>query len=198
MIDESHFPQTINDYVFIKRIASGGSARCYLVESIKFEINKLFVAKVIPASQFLSITAEHKALIELNHPNIIKLYDRFTVSSYCVFILEYCENKSLAEAIVPDVGISGYKSTIGITLEQTDLDFFKNCAYQIVNALSYCHMKKCAHRDIKPSNVLIDHYWKMKLSDFGLSVKYQNDNSFEYEYEYEEEEENDNNDNCQE
>lgn len=195
MIDELHFPQTINDYVFIKSIANGGSAQCYLVESIKFDINKLFVAKVIPTSQFTLITAENKALMELNHPNIIKLYDRFTYSSYYVFILEYCENKSLAEAIIPDVGISGYKNIVGIKSEQTDLDIFKNCAYQIVSALSYCHMKRCAHRDIKPSNVLIDHYGKMKLADFGLSVKYQKENlDDEYEYEYEEEEKNEEND----
>lgn len=198
MIDESNFPQTINDYVFIKRVGHGGSAYCYLVESMKFEINKLFVAKVIPTSQFALITAENNALMELNHPNIIKLYDRFTFSSYYVLILEYCENKSLAEAIVPNIGIYGCRNVISSQYEQTDLDLFKNCAYQIVNALSFCHLKKCAHRDIKPSNVLIDHYGRMKLTDFGLSIKYQNDNSLEYEYEEEDECDNNSEEVCQE
>lgn len=190
MFDESKFPLKVNDYVFIKSIGNGGSAHCYLVESLKFEVNKLFVAKVIPFTQSTLITAENAALIGLNHPNIIKLYDRFTISSSYVLILEYCENKSLAEAIIPDIGLCYRQNAINSQQNSINLDFFKNAAYQIINALSFCHMKKCAHRDIKPSNVLIDHYGRLKLADFGLSIKYQNDNTFDCEYEYEYDEEN--------
>jgi serine/threonine protein kinase len=40
---------------------------------------------------------------------------------------------------------------------------------QILSALAHCHSLGIAHRDLKPANILIDHYGRPKLADFGLS-----------------------------
>lgn len=42
---------------------------------------------------------------------------------------------------------------------------------QIVEALAYCHRTGVYHRDIKTENVLIDKYRRIKIIDFGFSVK---------------------------
>ena len=42
---------------------------------------------------------------------------------------------------------------------------------QIVDGLNYCHRIGIYHRDIKTENVLIDRNKKIKLIDFGFSVK---------------------------
>lgn len=42
---------------------------------------------------------------------------------------------------------------------------------QIVEAIGYCHRHGIYHRDIKTENVLIDKYKKIRLIDFGFSVK---------------------------
>lgn len=42
---------------------------------------------------------------------------------------------------------------------------------QVVEAIGYCHRNGIFHRDIKPENVLIDKYRRIKLIDFGFSVK---------------------------
>lgn len=179
MFKDDALPLTINNYIFLKRIGHGGSAHCYLVESLKFQTKTYFVAKVIPISETLSISAENTALIDLNHPNIIRFYDRFKFQNMYIFILEYCEKGSLAEAIIPDVGIKSTQCD-PFDNQPRNLDAFNNYAYQIVDALYFCHSKKWAHRDIKPSNVLIDRYGRMKLADFGLSILFEN----EYEIEY--------------
>lgn len=51
--------------------------------------------------------------------------------------------------------------------EQEAAGIFK----QIVEAMAYCHRNGVYHRDIKTENVLIDKYKKIKIIDFGFSVK---------------------------
>ena len=43
--------------------------------------------------------------------------------------------------------------------------------YQIADGLDYIHGKNIIHRDVKPHNILISHYSKVKLADFGLCKK---------------------------
>ena len=42
----------------------------------------------------------------------------------------------------------------------------------VVTSIKACHDRHIAHRDIKPSNFLIDKYNRIKISDFGLSRKF--------------------------
>lgn len=46
--------------------------------------------------------------------------------------------------------------------------------YQLLMGLNFLEQKGIIHRDIKPSNVLLNHYGRVKLSDFGLSNQMSN------------------------
>ena len=46
-------------------------------------------------------------------------------------------------------------------------------AYQILNAIAYCHKCKVAHLDIKPQNIVIDDFLNAKLIDFSISLNYE-------------------------
>ncbi|KAL4559258.1 hypothetical protein LXL04_031393 [Taraxacum kok-saghyz] len=41
----------------------------------------------------------------------------------------------------------------------------------LTQALAYCHEKHVIHRDIKPENLLLDHEGRLKIADFGWSVR---------------------------
>jgi serine/threonine protein kinase len=61
-----------------------------------------------------------------------------------------------------------YKSQANKRISEGEAAFiFK----QIVEAMAYCHRVGVYHRDIKTENVLIDKYKKIKIIDFGFSVK---------------------------
>ncbi|EAX89748.1 CAMK family protein kinase [Trichomonas vaginalis G3] len=154
------FPQTIHSYIFKKAIGKGGFSTVYLVESEVYHQN--YVAKVTPidlekphTGDVDPLDAEIKALMNLSHQNIIRLYDHFTEGNNFFVILEYCQLGSLQDSVGED----------GLTLQQ-----FICYGRQILSALAFVHSKNIAHRDIKPGNILVDSMGRIKLSDFGISI----------------------------
>ena len=160
-ISPGALPMVAHGYKFLQVIGKGGFSDVYAVQSLKFQ--ELFVAKVTTVENYQvdargkSFLAEVSALCALNFPNIIRMYDNFRIGNQFVVILEYCRNGTLAEKISRTNGL-GYSE-------------FQRIAGEILRAVAFCHSKHFAHRDIKPSNILIDGHWRMKLADFGLSLK---------------------------
>jgi serine/threonine protein kinase len=95
---------------------------------------------------------------ELNHPNILRLYDVFTEPDYFL-VTEKMDGGDLLSRI-------NGKSFLG------ELQGRRVCK-SILEAVSYMHLKKIAHRDLKPENLLL-----VKLADFGFAKREKLPNSF--------------------
>lgn len=70
--------------------------------------------------------------------------------------MEYMEGGSLFDYL----HIKGYKLT--------ESKIVQICRHVAI-AMCYLHSKDIVHCDLKSSNLLLDRYWKIKISDFGLS-----------------------------
>jgi serine/threonine protein kinase len=102
----------------------------------------------------------------LNHPNIVKCYeiidDQKNQNTY--FILEYMRKGTLGNFLTQE------KSTNF----QKIWNFFRD----LLLGLEYCHEKaKIIHLDIKPENLLIDELNRLKITDFGISYKFKDDDT---------------------
>lgn len=152
-------PQTIENYIFERVIGHGKYATVFQVRSLKYD--KDFAAKVslIDSSSILPdgqlVDAELMALINLNHPHIIRFYDYFLISNYLVVIFEICNNGTLFDKLRNEGPL--------------DADSIRVIAFDVLRALQDCHKCKIAHRDLKLANILIDEYKRYKLADFNLS-----------------------------
>lgn len=122
-------------------------------------LNRTVALKLLPpqsepdfAERF---TREAQALAQLNHPNIVAVYDFGQVTSGLHFlIMEYVDGLNLrqierAERLSP-------RDALRIIPE-------------ICAALQFAHDEGIVHRDIKPENVLIDKRGRVKIADFGLA-----------------------------
>ncbi|XP_045030887.1 uncharacterized protein LOC116919760 isoform X3 [Daphnia magna] len=117
--------------------------------------------KQMPTTTAEIIQREMRTHIELNHVNVVKLFDvadsadnRFTylVLELCAGTLtDYCEKKYSGPKLPPDELV----------------------LYQIANGLHYIHSRDLVHRDIKPDNILISMKTpvQMKVSDLSFVKK---------------------------
>lgn len=163
-------------YVIKDKIAQGGLCDVFLVEDIydfHFNTNSNIVIKLPNATTIKNkdisslLFSEYKFLRELNHPNIVKVYDfgidKKTKIPY--LILEYIEGK-----LLNDISIFNMNKSLKI-------DIFKT----LLNTVKYIHSKNIIHADINPSNIIIDNNNKIILIDFGISLSC-NNNSIHLDY----------------
>lgn len=98
---------------------------------------------------------EAKICAQLQHPNIIKVYDFYIAPELVYISMEYIDAISLEEYIKKYHPIAPGKL----------IHFCKN----IFSAINYAHQKGVIHRDIKPANILIDRNENVHITDFGLA-----------------------------
>ena len=111
------------------------------------------------------IKREEEILKLFNCPYIVKFYQKLENENVIIFEFEYL-----------DKDLGNYLFNNG-ELEK-EKDFFKEIVLSLGNALLKIHKKGIMHRDIKPYNIFIDNNkTKIKLGDFGCSIKIKDNNS---------------------
>lgn len=117
-----------------------------------------------------------------NHPNIITIHDVLEVDDFAlVTLMDYYEQGDLYHSIV-DKNIF-----LSIPERQEREKLMKNAILQIIEAVSYCHLRGVFHCDLKPENILVKYSqqrFKAKdspmvdlsqihlvLIDFGLAME---------------------------
>jgi calcium-dependent protein kinase len=121
----------------------------------KFAVKAIQKKKVKDFNTFVN---EVKILQNLDHPNIIKLFEIWEWQDVCFLVLEYCEGGELFHYIIEKKHLS------------EDVAAF--VMKQLFAALEYLHANKISHRDIKPENFMLwrkDDLTCVKMIDFGLS-----------------------------
>ena len=103
---------------------------------------------------------EAKVLLNIDHPNIIKVLDFGTYNNFFYTSFEYFESQNLRHYIREDSLTSDEK---------------RNLIIQLFTGIGFAHKNNIIHRDIKPENILVSDSHKLKIVDFGLALS-MNDN----------------------
>lgn len=140
-------------YNYIKELGEGGFSNVYLVFSNKYD--QLFAVKAAKGDTTFDLLNEMNTLMELDHPNIIRLYSRQVIDLKDCLFLEYCQGGTLSDLLREESMIEPPR-------------LYSFC-FQIALAVEFMHSKSISHKDIKPANVLIDKYGRLKLTDFGMA-----------------------------
>ncbi len=169
MQPKSYLNQKLNEFGVKYQLGKGAYAVVYAaddLEGISGERNKL-VALKIPTDQKKSYKkqmAEAEFLMELDHPNVVKVYSiEFNrLHNIFFFVMEILEGKDLEEII----DLAGFQP---LPIRNTE-----RMISQIFDVLKYFREKNIVHRDIKPANFIIDNFTgQLTLTDFGFA-NYQN------------------------
>ena len=146
-------------YQLEKLIARGGMAEVYLAHDTMLDrrvaVKILFPEYAREESFVERFRREAQAAANLNHPNIVAIYDWGKSKDSYFIVMEYVEGKSLRDKLIDDGPI------------ESD-DLAEICA-DVSSALAYAHQNGIVHRDIKPGNILIKKSGKVKVTDFGIA-----------------------------
>lgn len=139
--------------------AMGTVVRCSDIQLRNSDVVLKFLKQdyVQDAKQFERFKNEALLMRELNHPNIVHVYDLRCIQGTTHYItMEFIEGSSL-KMVMEDLPGSflPFKDAIKILRE-------------IASGMSYAHQKGIIHRDLKPDNVLVSKDGEVKLTDFGL------------------------------
>ena len=107
------------------------------------------------SSATLSFSREVDALVNLEHPNIVRMLGISSDETQRFIVLEWLE-ETLADRI---------SSTGPI---QWDI-FYEEVGRPILSGIKYAHSRDLVHRDLKPQNVLFNRTGVPKITDFGIS-----------------------------
>jgi len=108
-------------------------------------------------SMLSALEREIELLKNLQHENIVQYLYSSIDDDYLNIFLEY----------VPGGSVTALLSNYG-AFEET---LVKNFVRQILQGLNYLHERDIIHRDIKGANILVDNKGGIKISDFGISKK---------------------------
>jgi eukaryotic-like serine/threonine-protein kinase len=145
-------------YEIRSQLGAGGMGEVYLARDPK--INRDVAIKVLPAAfssdseRLRRFEQEAQAAGELNHPNILSIYDVDTHDGSPYVVSELLEGETLREQ-----------------LNGTALPVRKAIDYalQIAHGLAAAHEKGIVHRDLKPENLFVTKDGRVKILDFGLA-----------------------------
>ena len=175
---------TLNNgrYTIKKVLGSGGSAVTYLAVDSK-EQNKEIVIKELFMNEFCKRDSKTYDIVALNssdteqimktaiakfigevekikniqHPNIVKVFDAFAEHNTYYYTMEYLPNGSLEDLLSKDK-IS----------EQDAVKYIKGVA----SGLAKMHSMNMVHLDIKPANIMLNNEEEAVIIDFGSTKRY--------------------------
>jgi serine/threonine-protein kinase len=145
-------------YVLEREIGRGGMATVYLARDIKHDRNVAVkvldpeLGAVLGVDRFLS---EIKVTANLQHPNLLPLFDSGDANGHLYYVMPFVEGESLRARLDRE--------------RQLPVDEAVRIAIGIANALDYAHAHGVVHRDLKPENILMQHGQPV-IADFGIAL----------------------------
>ncbi|XP_026185072.1 serine/threonine-protein kinase 36 isoform X2 [Mastacembelus armatus] len=147
----------MNSYHVLELVGEGSFGRVY--KGRRRFTGQVVALKFMPKvgrseKELRNLKREIEIMRDLQHPNIVQLFDSFETDTEVVVVTEYAEGQLFQ--VLEDDG----------KLPESQV---REIACQLVSALYYLHSHRILHRDMKPQNILLGKSGVVKLCDFGFA-----------------------------
>jgi len=144
-------------YVIDRQIGEGGMATVYRAKDIKHE--RTVAIKVLRQELSVSLGADRflreiRVAANLQHPNILGLYDSGEAEGLLFYVMPFVEGESLRDRLNRE--------------QQLPIQDALQIVREAAEALQYAHERGIVHRDIKPENILLLGGHAL-VADFGIA-----------------------------
>ena len=144
-------------YSIEREVGAGGMATVYLAEDVKHhrkvavKVLRPDLAAALGPERFLQ---EIEIAAQLQHPNILALYDSGEADGFLFYVMPYIDGPSLRDKLAKE-GELPIGEAVRILRD-------------VVDALTEAHEHGVVHRDIKPENIMLRGRHAL-VTDFGVA-----------------------------
>src|SRR5438552_5947909 len=134
----------VGRYAIDREIGRGGMATVYLARDarhnrrVALKVLNPELGAVLGVERFLS---EIQVTANLQHPNLLPLFDSGEANGLLFYVMPYVEGESLRARLQRE--------------KQLPVDEAVHIAMAVASALDYAHQRGVIHRDLKPENILL-------------------------------------------
>ncbi len=162
-------------YVLLEKIAAGGMAEVYLAKSAaanglnKFVALKRILPQYFSNEEFIEMFKEEaKVAINLNHGNVVSIYDFGIEKKQFFLVMEFVEGRNLRQ-IINELK----KTNRSFSIDQSifmmkEVAAGLDHAHRCVDANSGRPLN-ITHRDMSPQNIMVSFEGEVKVIDFGIA-----------------------------
>jgi len=144
-------------YAIERELGHGGMATVFLARDLRLgrpvaiKVVRPDLAASLGAERFL---AEIRVTANLQHPNLVPLFDSGEADGLLFYVMPFVEGESLRDRLTRE--------------GQLPIDEALQLAREIAGALAHAHKLGIVHRDVKPENVLLGGEHALVM-DFGIA-----------------------------
>ncbi len=152
-------PARSGRYTILGEIGRGGMGIVYKAKDTV--LDRIVAFKVLPDAlkenpqALRNFLREAKSAAQLNHPNIVTVYDAGEQDGRYYIAMEFVDGTTIKE-VIRRRGAIAPRGVLHVLV-------------QMCEALAYAHEKRIVHRDIKTANTMWTRDRKAKIMDFGLA-----------------------------
>lgn len=150
----------IDRYVLLELIGQGGMGRVYLARDTR--LNRRVALKILSPERVNNPRAiarfRREAMVgaQLQHENLVRIYDEGESSGRCYLVMEYIEGKNIGQMLAESGPVPPALAA--------------KLASQVASGLEHAQRKGLIHRDVNPYNILVTRDGTAKLTDLGLAI----------------------------
>ncbi|HEY6402740.1 MAG TPA: serine/threonine-protein kinase, partial [Blastocatellia bacterium] len=164
--------KTIGNYEITSELARGGMGAVYRGRHLHLPrevvVKSILLGAYSPSAQeHLRARFRREAFVQsqLDHPNIVRVYEFFAAEENYYLVMEYVSGMSLRDLLSRQGPPTPAQSVYLLKQALAALDYAHD--FRSEEETDYRHTG-VIHRDIKPANMLLDAKGRLKITDFGI------------------------------
>lgn len=162
-------------YLLLERLASGGMAEVYLSKSTgavgvnKFVAIKRILPQYNTQQEFIEMFKEEaKIAVNLNHSNVVSIYDFGVEKSQFYLVMEFVDGRNLRQ-VLNELKKKGTQFTVDqIVFLMKEVSAGLDHAHRCIDGTTGKPLN-IVHRDMSPQNIMVSFEGEVKIIDFGIA-----------------------------
>lgn len=162
-------------YILLERMAAGGMAEVYLSKSTgavgvnKFVAIKRILPQYSDHPEFIEMFKEEaKIAVNLNHGNVVSIFDFGVEKNQFFLVMEYVEGRNLRQVLNEFKKIGTQFTIEQIVFLMKEVAAGLDHAHRCIDGTTGRPLN-IVHRDMSPQNIMVSFEGEVKLIDFGIA-----------------------------